>query len=263
MATYPSFRGSALERALPPEGQLIVDPEEQVYTMRQVENAVAEVGLPQIRYGMRGYGAVTKNVYATVDRFEYPEKIEDTLPNFAEKAYTEFRHHVHGNRDKIPHSWQSLMYGRLARNLHPAMAMAAFWEGHIGYHLPQSLRDTDTQPKHRGDYNSVNDILTNTSAEIIEDYLRMWPWLGSAGTRIGKTGEGQSLKRIYKVRDLAFDLGQLLIANKDDPEKAKRLLEDADTRAARGIFISKTVGNVSIRAFSGVPHGAWQRHEAA
>lgn len=199
-----SYLDSRMAKVLPPEGELVTDLNKLVYTMGQVALAAPEVDLPQFRYGFHGYQRVTHVVTNELanDTFEHPDKMEHTMPYFAERAFAPIRHHIRGDVDKVG-AWAPMLYAKDAKNAPPSTAMVDFLGFHVIYDLPFALRDTNTKLDHKQDYSEkINAILADVGRQLLPEYIEVNPFL--AKMKVPEIGLNLVLRHLFKSRDDAW-----------------------------------------------------------
>lgn len=194
MPPYPSYPDTKLERILPERGELIEDPVEQLRTMDQVAHHVGEVGLGHMRPGWLGYKVVTANVYRAMiaGEFDFPEKFEITIPEFADLGYEMTRRHIEGRRDLIAPHWRVPMYSKDLRASGDGVNMWGFWRGHIP-DLTKVLLITDTEDKHRDDYDKIDNVLRRSIEPVMAE-------ISVAPTIIGRIGVRVAMQDVYHLR---------------------------------------------------------------
>lgn len=262
MARRATFLDSAAADIVPREGELIHDMNEQATRMRLLADALPEIGLANSAPGWHGYSSVTFNVDKKLndpsdpEPFQYPDKIAQTVPEFAELAYEPIRLYIQGKGDIAARPWANYYDNKSVD--HPAISMMKFWEVHIGHDMPLALQRTNTRPEHRSDYREgVNEILRLTAEEIRDGYLQMRV-MGRAGIFLASLGNEMALNRIFGIRDGAWAVNEKLEKSKGSPEAQAAIMEDVDRDVIRAMRFAHVAGNIGLRLFSHGPNGRWQ-----
>lgn len=258
-----SYLDSRMAKVLPPEGELVTDLSKLVHTMGQVALAAPEVDLPQFRYGFHGYQRVTRVVTKelTSDTFEHPDKMEQTMPYFAERAFTPIRHHIRGDVDKVG-AWAPMLYTKVAINAPPSTAMIDFLGFHVIYDLPFTLRDTNTKLDHKQDYSErINTILANVGRQLLPEYIEVNPFL--AKMKVPEIGLNLVLRHLFKSRDDAWktfeELRDIETHSVNDNHLAihSQIEHKLREKAVRRMPSKNKLANFIIRKTTRTPYHPW------
>lgn len=253
---------------LPPEGELITDLDELVYTMGRVALTAPEVGLPQFRYGFHGYQRVTQTVVEALDTgaFDHPDKMEQTMPFFAKRAFDPMRHYINGETEEIG-AWSPMFFAPGAQRAHPSIAMVDFLSVHVNYDLPYTLIETDTQPEHKRDYSQeINLILGEAGRQLLPEYVKVHPplkWL-----RVPDVGLYLVLASLFKARDNAWKSFEQLRSVGAMPEERQpaafgQIDADLSRRAANRMLSTNRVADFVIRRVNHSSTATWALPEVA
>lgn len=262
------FRDSRMAEVLPPEGELITDLDKLVHTMGQVALAAHEIGLPQFRYGFRGYELVTHRVVEALvsGAFDHPDKMEQTMPFFAKRAFDPMRHYINGETDKIG-AWSPMFFAPSSQRAHPSIAMVDFLSVHVNHDLPYTLIETDTQPKHKRDYSQeINLILSEAGRQLLPEYVKVHPplrWL-----RVQDVGLNLVLSSLFKARDNAWNSYEELQAVEAmplelQPDARRQIDAKLSQRAANRMLSQHKVADFVVRHVNHPSTAAWELPEAA
>jgi hypothetical protein len=189
----------------------LYDLEKLAITLGKAAAYAAEVNLPHLQYGLYGYQQVTKAVTEQLDTgfFEYPDKMERTMPVFAERALAPLRFHAHDRSDLVG-AWSPLFYRPEMKQAAPWMGMVDFLNFHVIYDLPFTLLETGTKPEHKQDYTGkMNQLFKGVGRDLLPLYIDMKPPWKQLG--VAKLGLAATLRYLYGVRDDAWDDYLLLL----------------------------------------------------
>lgn len=247
-------RRSKMAELIPRQGVVIPDPDKQLDHMDQVYDALDEVGLPQLKPGMRTYRDVTERVYTRLREFEFPAKIGYTVPRFASLLYDAIHNYDEGQLDLINRAWLELMRPKYAADgaIHPATAMKMFWEPHINVDLMIATYLTHTQDKHKADFiEVVNTMLADTAEHVRTEYASVPEFLSKMGTAV-------ALRDIYRGRDMSWLGMKMLQEHEGNLLDQRKIVRDADFRTARRMRTAHGLADYALRKVVPYPREIWQ-----
>lgn len=261
---------------LPPEGELVKNLPELSRTMGEVAAAASGVGLGHLQYGLRAYRRVTEAVTeeAAHGHFEDPEKMQRTMPYFAKRIFDPIRIHTQteGRAPEAVGPWAHMFYNEAAQNALPSTAMVDFLGFHVLYDLPFTLKDTQTEDRHKKDYSrKINLILAKVGREILPEYIDLHTplkrahaadvGLGMVMTHliISRNHAWRSFKRLEAIeeRELA---GKSRLTERFGfrPETAEDVDYELGELAARRMLSTKKTARFILQRAGRVPHHYWQ-----
>ena len=220
--------------------------------MQQVADRLHSAGLSHVVPGLLGYKAVTEEVLDGTynDVFKYPEKMQATMPVFADLLFQSVRQYAEGNHDTVG-PWKPLFDIENSADILPSTAMYDFMQIHIRCDLYKALRLTDTEPKHKEDYDEkINMILSEVGHRILYDYIELHPAIKRI--KVPEVAMKFILNEIYRARDeawAAFEMVQEGVATTDEMDEI--LSERAEKRM---LSTHKLAGHV-LRQTTRLPDG--------
>lgn len=264
---------SRMIEALPPPGKPVTNLPELITTMGHVAAIAPEVGLGHLRYGLHAYQRVTAAVSSEVDKenFDDPQKMARTMPLFAKRIFDPIEHHIHERYDQVG-AWSHMFYSPEAKRALPSTAMVDFLGFHVLYDLPFTLKDSNTEDRHKKDYSQkINLILARVGRELLPEYIDLHAPLKKL--RAGDIGLGmvmahlifsrrhawQSFKRLEAAEQLIHStpdspLGQ----HAATPSPLQIVDQELGELATRRMLSTKKAAHFILQRAGRVPTNYWE-----
>lgn len=227
--------------------------------MDEIKERLGGVGLGHVAPGLNGYQEVSKEVLVAINDklFKYPEKMEETMPVFADLFFQALRSQLTGDTKNLS-AWSPLLNISDTENALPSTGMYDFMQIHIRCDLYKALLETKTQPKHREDYEEkINDVLTAVAHRILYDYVELHPMMKRV--KIPEVALKFILREIFKARDEAWAAFELVRDKEATIEVMDVILQD---RAHNRMISTRKLAGHTLRQTTRVPEG-WRKRSGS